>query len=315
MRYQEIQYPPFGRCLEVQHGYSHMILSLDFGPRVLAFTGPDRINVLFEDRNDIVTEQGEFYDNAYGKGTTWHIYGGHRLWSSPQDMYSYVPDNHPIQYEVSGETITLTPPPQDVTGLQFELKVQCFDNVHVKIHHTITNIGPTTKRLAPWALTVFKGEGLEIVPLPKDPCGLAPQRYISLWDFGAKANDSRQYFGDRYFTLTQDPSQYLPLKIGLRVVDGYAMYVWQELVFVKRFTHNDNVTYPDNNVNFETYEDHRFIEMETLGEFGDVPPGASVSLEEEWFLLNNHKGIPSATNEDELNNFTRELLNRIGGPR
>ena len=48
--------------------------------------------------------------------------------------------------------------------------------------------------------------------------------------------------------------------------------------------YNDSVTYPDNNVNFETYTDKNILELESLSQIYDLAPGESAESIENWSL-------------------------------
>jgi hypothetical protein len=308
---KEMQYKNFGKCLEINHGKLECILTLDFGPRIISFKQKEKENVFFEDTKRIVTEKGTFFDKTYGEGTKWFIYGGHRLWSSPQDMYSYYPDNDPIMYQVDESKITLFQKLQKATDLELMLEIEFSVPNKVKVYHRITNKSPKEKKISPWALTVLKGNGIEIVPLPKNKTNLSPQRFYSIWDFGSKANDERLYFGDKYFTMKHDSNNDNMLKIGLKVIDNYVIYLLKNDVFVKEFKFNEAFVYPDNNVNFQTYEDHRFIELESLGEYKILKKNEYVEHTEFWSLWDNKFKMPSPDDEEaieEIVNYYKKMI-------
>ena len=48
------------------------------------------------------------------------------------------------------------------------------------------------------------------------------------------------------------------------------------VLFIKRFNGRDDVCYPDNGCNVESYCNHEFIELESLGELRKVAPGHTV---------------------------------------
>ena len=125
---------------------------------------------------------------------------------------------------------------------------------------------------------------------------------------GAKSNDKRTCFGDRFFTMKHDPENNKPIKVGLRVIDNYALYFLPTKVFLKTFEYLDNVQYPDNNVNVETYQDNRFIEVETLGELKTLQTGETVTHTECWSLFNNEHGIPELSNEEQIEQSVRRYI-------
>ena len=58
---------------------------------------------------------------------------------------------------------------------------------------------------------------------------------------------------------------------------------------MKRFTYTERARYPDGGVNFETYTDARFLELESLSPLVSLAPGASVVHTETWTL---EDGVP-----------------------
>lgn len=306
--YKEIEYKKLGKCLEISNGYLTLIATLDIGPRIISFTQKNDKNIFFEDINNTVTEQGTFFDETYGKGTMWKIYGGHRLWSSPQNMQSYYPDNDPIRYQATNHSVLLIQDVQKSTNLQLEMEISFTEKNQVKVHHKITNTDAKEKTLSPWALTVLEKNGLEIVPLPKEQTGLVPQRFISVWDFGAKANDERLYFGDKFFTMKHDTLKNIPIKIGLKVSDNWAAYLVQGQLFIKRFKYDSTYVYPDNNVNFETYENNLFLELETLGELKTLGKGDSVEHTEYWSLYVVDSEISNNKDEEMISEIMKKYL-------
>jgi hypothetical protein len=59
----------------------------------------------------------------------------------------------------------------------------------------------------------------------------------------------------------------------------------ENLLFVKRFTHDESAEYPDYGVNTEVYTEGRFQELELLGPHRVVCTGESLVLTEEWNLF------------------------------
>lgn len=53
-------------------------------------------------------------------------------------------------------------------------------------------------------------------------------------------------------------------------------------LFVKRFDAQADVKYPDNGCNVESYCNHEFIELESLGELAMVAPGQTILHNELW---------------------------------
>ena len=97
--YQEISYKNYGKCLEISNGAIDLLVTLDVGPRIIRFGFCGKENMLFEDIDREQNYNKEDMRAIYGQDKTWYLYGGHRLWISPEYADTYYPDNTPIAYE------------------------------------------------------------------------------------------------------------------------------------------------------------------------------------------------------------------------
>ena len=97
----------YGKCAVFERGGVKLMVTLDVGPRIIWF-GTDEFNFMNEDLDRNVQKGGEFFDEHYGKGATWYLYGGHRVWKSPEDLETYTPDNFPVEADVRGNGGTFT---------------------------------------------------------------------------------------------------------------------------------------------------------------------------------------------------------------
>ena len=168
------------------------------------------------------------------------------------------------------------------------------------------NQSNTAQKVAPWSLSMCKGPGLEIVPLPDDVTDFRPQVFYSIWNFGAPYNDERAYFGKEFFSLRMVPKNPLAFKAGFNMNKGYLLYLTGEEALVKRFKRNPDGVYPDNNVNFETYTKDLFLEIETLGELKNLEPGEDSEHYELWSLYELEDKIPEENDESKY----KELINK-----
>jgi hypothetical protein len=82
-------------------------------------------------------------------------------------------------------------------------------------------------------------------------------------------------------------------KIGVANHQGWAGYLRNGTLFVKRIDWKDGATYPDGGVNVETYTAGTFLELETLGPMSRVEPGATIDHQERWFLFRDVKDNPA----------------------
>lgn len=278
----EINYSNYGRCLYITNEKIELVVTLDFGPRIIraAFVGKD--NFIWEN-----PDWKKEYDADKSK---FCVFGGHRLWVSPEIEDTYYPDNEPVEYAVKNNTVSLTPPPQ-TTGFQLQIEIIMDENENrVDLRHYLTNVSGTERRVAPWAITMLANGGNEIIPVNDNDTGYLPNRYVVLWPY-TKMNDPRILWGDQYMVLDQTQAMAdkmeTPFKIGISQIHPWAAYIKGKQIFMKRYTVYDDREYPDGNCTFETYSCKDFVEMETVGALKTLAKGDTAIHDEIWCFFDN----------------------------
>jgi len=292
---KKIPYDGWDNCVQVSNGKIDIIATTDVGPRILRFGFVNDVNEFCERQDQIGKTDGD----------EWRIYGGHRLWHSPEaEPRSYIPDNRPVPWDTITGGIKLSQDTEPETHIKKEMEIVLdADKPIVHIRHRLINKGLWPVKLAPWALTVMATGGKEIVPQPQRETGLLPNRVLVLWPY-SKMNDHRIYWGDKYIMMAQDPNCQPPFKFGLSNEDGWAGYVNHGHMFVKRYKHQPNACYPDFGVSFETYTTDFMTEIESLGPMVELQPGTCVEHDEEWMLFDN---IAMPSNEEEIEALVKSV--------
>jgi hypothetical protein len=281
---EERQYPPFGKCLALSNGSAELLVSLDFGPRILSYRLADGENILQPDTEGKLVTKDPKLEEYYGDGTVWNNYGGHRLWVSPEAMpQTYYPDNEPVSYEILEDKVIFTPPAQKKNNWQYVITVSMAeDSSNVEIRHRIINLGETRKA-GVWSISVMSRNGFEVIPQPDRPTGLLANRVFAVWPY-SNMSDPRICWGKEFITLQQDTASDGPFKIGLNNEHGWAAYFNKGCCFVKRFEHQPEAAYPDGGMSFETYTCPDFIEIESLSPFYTLKSGEWMEHTEHWEL-------------------------------
>jgi len=306
---EKVEFKGWKNNLRLSNGDVELIVTLDVGPRIISYRRGNGANVF------------KVFEESAGKtgGDEWVAYGGHRVWAAPEDLTrTYAPDNTgPVKYKhLDDGGVRLTGPPDTAYGMQRELEVHLAPSgSEVTVKNLITNIGDAKTRLAVWALTVMAPGGTEVMPLPpKKPHpgppknarsaeDFAPNQVMVMWPF-FDFDDPRWHFGSKYITLHQR-SDRGPTKIGLRQKLGWAGYVNNGTLFVKRFQFHEGKHYPDHGVNFETFSNQEIQEIETLGPLMDLEPGKTAEHTERWELFNDVGAISDTASID------KEVLSRV----
>ncbi len=136
------------------------------------------------------------------------------------------------------------------------------------------------------------------------PTAFDATRRLLLWSY-AKIADPRYRFGDR---LVQIDSSEIAAhsvhtgrpedesKIGVDSGQGWAAYLLDGTLFLKRFPHDAQGHYPDGGATIEVYSSHEFLELEHLGPLTTIAPGGEIVFPEDWWLFT---GVEVPTTEAE----------------
>jgi hypothetical protein len=266
-------------CVDFSNGTVQLLIPKGFGPRVL-YAG-------FRGEKNLFARAGGEAKTPYG---TWKIYGGHRLWTSPEDIKTtYYPDNDKIGIAFKGDTLTLS---QNLGKLHLrkEMKLRFTDRNKVQVTHKISNRGKKKLSFSVWALSVMEKGGFAVIPQntdKEDGRGFLPTQNLVLWSY-SKFNDKRWKKSDKFVYVKQSGNGGA-FKIGQRVPAGYAAYSVGKYLFVKRFKFIPGAPYPDFQSNLEIYSCGEFLEFETLSPLAEVAPGASLSHAETWEFYRNRR--------------------------
>ena len=295
LNYREIDYKNFGKCLEISNGVADILVTLDIGPRILRYGLCGKENMFCEDVDREQTYAEDDMQYLYGQDKVWYIYGGHRLWVAPEYPETYYPDNEPVRYEKIENGAIFYNEVQAITGLRLTIKVEFLGQTELKLTHYVINESGESQDYALWTLTALGKDGVEILKQNVRDTGMQPNRLLRFWTYSNIA-DPRVNFGSKFITLRQDRNNTDSFKLGLDLEDGMALYVKNGVMFRKQYTHYVDTLYPDDGCSFETFTNHRFLECETLGEFGPKPDGSISTHVETWKL---YDGVTLADPKDE----------------
>jgi hypothetical protein len=232
-------------------------------------------------------------------GKDWMIYGGHRLFHSPQ--MGFRPnqvDNSPVPYVINKNAIEMTVPEELETKIQKSLYITIADEEpRIMVRHRIYNRGLWPIQLATWALSCMREDGLTILPVPQEQTpDYFPNFSITFWPW-TKPNDRRFVLGEKYMTLRQDTKHKDWFKIAFRNTEGWGAYLYGGYLFVKMYLPEPGVEYPDGNSSFAIYTDDDMVELETMGPLKTIAPGEYTEHTEGWYLC---KDIPVPADEKAI---------------
>ncbi|MDR2904090.1 MAG: DUF4380 domain-containing protein [Clostridiales bacterium] len=304
--FSETQDAVFGKLIKITNGIVELMVTVDVGPRIIHFSRVGMENVLYQDKEKKPLGEPQA---VYG-GDIIKLYGGHRVWISPELMPScYYPDNHPVTYKetADGNGMIFTAPVEKNNNIQKSIIVALEpDSPAVTVKNIIKNAGPFDIEIAPWAITMLAAGGVEIMPQPDRKTGYLQNKTYSFWDY-ADMNDPRLYLGKEYVTLRQDAAMANAFKLGYNNEHGWAAYFNKGQVFLKFIEPEVDGYYPDNGCCFETYTCDVMLEMETLGQVSLISPQSSVEHIEEWELYEDNS-TPSTNDEAEIKTLMAKYI-------
>jgi len=293
----KVEFAGWPNCYKLENGIVDLIVTSDVGPRIVRYGFIDGANEMCE----VKEQQGNT------GGDEWLIYGGHRLWHSPEGKpRSYFPDNSPVEVKVIENGVRISQSVETTTGIKKDMEITLHPETSaVTIRHYLTNKGMWDVELAAWALTVMATGGTEIVPQCQIDTDLLPNRMLSLWPY-TNMNDHRVTWGKKYILLKQDPKCTEAFKFGISNTDGWAAYANHGNLFIKKFTPIDGALYPDySGSSYETYTIDFMLEMETLSPLVILEPEGTIEHVETWQLF---KDVPVPRNESDVDKHIAKYL-------
>jgi hypothetical protein len=236
---------------------------------------------------------------AGGRGEPeWVFRGGWRLWIAPEKRETtYALDNAPCAAEViGGTTLRVTGPAQPAAGIQKVIDVTLDPGApRLRLVSHIRNITDRPLTYAAWSLSVMRPGGRAFVPL--DVGALAAfdaTRMLRLWSY-AELGDPRYRFGHRLVQIDQGTVRPAPpgqsgrrddeSKIGVDSAQGWAAYLLDRTLYLKRFPHDPAGTYPDGGATIEIYSSAEFLEVEQLSPLTIIQPGEAIVFPEDWWVF------------------------------
>jgi len=281
----------------LSNGRVELAITTAIGPRIVDFrlTGGDNVFYL---RPAELGKTGE---------AEWVFRGGWRLWVAPEEKETtYEPDNQRCTVEeLKNGGVRVTGPVEPRAGIQKSVEVVLVaGQPRAQLVSRIKNVSDHPVRYAAWSLSVMRPGGRALVPLDiGDPSAFFDTRSLILWSY-AKFADPRYSFGDRLVQVDQGKVQPSPpgltgrrpdeSKIGVDTWQGWASYLRENVLYVKRFPHQPGGAYTDGGATVEVYSSAEFLELENLSTLDTLKPGEQIVYPEEWSL---YSGVSVATDE------------------
>jgi hypothetical protein len=153
----------------------------------------------------------------------------------------------------------------------------------VRLTHQLIWHGAEPIEMAPWTITQVPLGGVAILPQSSIREGSAPMRSLAIFPYSSLAEPRLELHDD--VILVHGTAAQNFFKVGSYNPFGWAAYLLEKALFIKRFPVGDFRKLPDMGSNAEVYVHDAYLELETLGELVWLKPGEAVTFEETWEVI------------------------------
>lgn len=261
------------RVLWLTDGNTEVGVALDYGIRVVHLSHAGMENLFYQQPDDC--------SDGFREESGWRLYGGHRLWLTPEDEKTYCPDNEPVAYTILENGVLVQQKEDPWLRVVKSLEIRFQADGTIELLHGLKNTGDQPRTTSLWGVNTLAPSGRAQVgftgPGPGDG---APHRVVALWA-DTSLGDPRISFTKDMLLAQQAPSEDY-FKLGLFTRDGFAAYENKGQRLELRFEATEPEQYSDLGCNFELYMNSFFMELETLGVRHTLAPGESAFHRENW---------------------------------
>jgi hypothetical protein len=282
------------------------------GPRIIQFKPGGGKNFFYVREED--------FRGSAERSDAWRIFGGTRLWTSPETILSYRPDNEPCEAALTENSVTVTTPADQQSHLRKSITVEPTHRGFV-VTYGLANEGPHLLQAGLWALSC-------LAPAHNEPSGQSERGGAAIFlpwgeDSGWNVKDMRYWRSWLGVQTDVESAQWRPSnefftvrptgevgKIGFANLNGFVLFRRGGLTFVKRSSYVDGAPYPDGGCSTEIYTSADFYEIETLSPVYLMKPGEEYFHREEWWAGYEEPPLDSIT---DTKAFVDSVLGRGEG--
>ncbi len=286
----EVNYLNYGKCISIKNDVSEMIVSIEFGPKIVFWGYINGENLLLESSN--VNDSSTF---------------GHYLWLSTRtttkDYNDFI---QPIVYSISSGMVRFDYPKDILDNMYLSMEIILSnESADAMVIHRVKNLSSETKSISITAHTHLKNNGFLILPQNDDDTLPFPNRCIALWPY-TRLNDPRLFLGNKFITISYNSNLEYPFKIGINNRKGWACYLNDNIAFIKRYVHNQGARYPDFGCSIEAYTNSHNINVNSTSPFYITEHKEIVKHVENWSIF-DAQSQPQINNEKQIEEFINNL--------
>lgn len=250
-----------------------LVILTETGPRIMSFKPEGGENFFYVNKDNFREKVGS---------DQWLVYGGTRLWVSPETAVTYAHDNVPVQVKTDRDRVTLTAPAGE-TGIRKTMMVEAKPRTF-RITCTVVNEGPLLHSAGIWVLSCLEPAAGSRIYLPWGEQGewnVKDMKYWRSWLEAGSDIESKQWRPTNEFFIIEPTGE--TGKVGFRNRHGFALFQRGNLSFIKKAGYIEEAHYPDDGCSFEVYTSKDFYEIETLSPLYCLKPGVAYSHSEDWW--------------------------------
>jgi hypothetical protein len=252
-----------------------LVVLTEVGPRIISFRPENGDNIFYVNEKDFSWKE---------KGSkTWHVYGGTRLWTSPETELTYSPDNSKSETHIEDERVLIQGPVDPNTKLRKTIDIRALPSTF-HITFAVKNEGRHLFSAGLWALTCVRPQDGSEIFLPWGEISewnVKDMKYWRSWLGSRTAVGSEQWRPTDEFFVVRPNGQ--TGKVGFANRWGFALYRAGDVSFIKYADYIESAFYPDGGCSFEVYTSKEFYEIETLSPLFMMKPGSTYTHSEVWW--------------------------------
>ncbi len=246
---------------------------------------------------------------------------GNTWWPAPQSVWNWPPpasiNNLPYQLDLQENKVTMISAGESDFGVQLKKEIELFDQNHLQITYTATNLSEQAKAFGHWEITRVPKNGRVLFPVgkafPKHFKGYDKKN--ALYDFGAnckelKSEDQAYFdFVIKAGELTLPNSDFNKL-----FADGKGWLAYQldnQRVLIKYFRDENPSEIAPQQGEIEVYASPilPLVELEQHAQYHELAPQASSVYQVDWLVLETEKdfSISAAWVEQQIQAHKRKV--------
>lgn len=285
---KEITTENFGHCVQLSTSDIQVIVTIDYGPRIVSVTTPFSSNMIYFQK-----------DKEYNR-----CHGHKMCLIAERANGGFYFDNSPVMYSQLDDGVKFFQTVSSPMALEVSMDIVPEKN-GLMVVHSVLNKSKAAIKFSIQTETPFDNNGFIFFPQSNINENDKPSRIMTFW-YNSRWNDERLYIGNQYITVSGNSNIALKFKLGCNNTAGWSGYLNNHNSFIKRYIHNRTSLYPNCQCSTYITANDEHLSIQTSSPFYRVEPNEIARLVENWiFPISEYSCTP--INEIELDNFINSI--------